>query len=521
MTVTVATYYFNDFKIALTVLSFLSASITILKFNLIGICTFLAIVFWSLIEVLALSYWLIIKPLNISLTIENQILGLVNFEHKLTTVISLFSSPLTIIIMLTPLLKPLIKYYVKIVEHICEREEWRCESWNITKHKTILAISVITTIFCTLYPYLPSINPYNVSIGVDARYYVIEVEKVSKDISYIFKGYIYGSRPLILLLIYYISKISNMTITDTVKYMPLIINILLTLATYIMVVKASGNREWAATSSLFTPIGIILSANMYAYILANTMAIALLQISIGYLIEALNKRRITSFITSTVFAITALLTHPWVFTQYYISTTLMIIPITITLIRTGKTNIKQNFIQIAIILAYLTPNLILSIFKRTALSSLDLTLLATQILNQLIKTITNPILTIQTAINFWRDSIMAFSIYYGGCISNTYLMLLALIGAIQIIFQPENCMETRLRDFITCLLTATLIAYPIVYDHAKLRLILGIPVSIFAAKGYLKITKTKKLNGKLKTSIIISTPITLINYTLRTLANLI
>ena len=66
-----------------------------------------------------------------------------------------------------------------------------------------------------------------------------------------------------LLLIFGISKLTGLSIATTVKYMPLLIHPILIVSAFILVLKAVGDKEWAALSALLTA-GIMTVPDMYA-----------------------------------------------------------------------------------------------------------------------------------------------------------------------------------------------------------------------------------------------------------------
>lgn len=462
-------------------------------------------VIWLSLELPSLIYWAIIEPLKT----PYPLIQIVKLDYNIYSVIALFSCPLFLILAFHWVLNPIfgsffrdlfrsLKFILNLGGEVYGEFNFHC--------KFIFALAMVFAIVTALYPHIPFINPYGYSIATDMRHYINEAKLLESNLWYAFKGYIYGSRPLMLILIYGLSKLSGLSIEVTVKFMPLIIHPLLTLTAYFMVKRAVGDEEWASLAALLTVLGIIPTSNMYAYILANTMSIAILYASTGFLLSSMRSIDMKEAIISAIIGVIALLIHPWTFLQYYAAITLM------TIIVIFKTLVKQRklyFKSLIPPLIFLLITGFASIMKSVFFGGVEAVYLINEIMNWFkLKT---PV--ISHVMNFWGESIMAFSIYYGGAISNTIIMLLALIG----IYTLRN---EGIKDFITSMIIVSIAAYTIVYDHSKVRILLNIPMGIIAAYGLIRIIRSKSMNKKTKFAIFITVIVSMITYTVRFLANI-
>jgi len=512
--ISILAYFLKSFRASVIVAALTLSVLTAVRMKKIEDCAFWALTFWTGLEVVALLHWGILKPtLNV-----DALQTLASLEHKIFGVTAIPALPIALLILFIWILKPIAKQYVQSIRDVVQlirgeiEEQVRSSAPLKIGWKPILALAFIFSIVTAIYTYLPSINPYDVVVGVDARHYVKYTKQLNEDLSYAFKGYLRGSRPLMLLLIFGISKLTGLSIATTVKYMPLLIHPILTMSAFIMVLKAVGDKEWAALSALLTAAGIMTVSDMYAYILANTLAIAVLYISVGYLIAALKTRSIKEAIIASIVGTLAVVIHPWAFTQYYASIALMAVIMPIEHILTKK-RVDKKFMIVAqiMLIAFLAITGLFSLFKAQIVGGIESIYLIREIADWIIKKTPATI----HLINFWHESIMAFMIYYGGSLSNTILMGLALTGAYNL------NREDMFQKFLITLIAASSIAYLIVYDHSKVRIILGIPVGVLAAKGLLEIMRSEEISKKTKIAALIFTVTFMTTYTLRSLANLV
>lgn len=499
-------YFFLGVSSSLCLMGFILSLESIFVFKVFEEFVILISLFWFMLEFSSLIYWAIIEPFKIPYPLTQ----IVKLDYDIYSVMALFSCPIFLILafhwIINPLIGSFLKDLIRILGLMLNLGEKPFYKEFKLHYKLIFVLAIILAVVTALYPHIPLINPYGYSIATDMRHYINEARRLQSNLWYAFKGYISGSRPLMLLLIYGLSKFSGLSLEIIVKFMPLIIHPLLTITVYFMVKKATGDGELASLSSLLTVLGIIPTSNMYAYILANTLAIAILYASIGFLLNSMKNVNLKEAIISALIGVVALLVHPWTFLQYYAAISLM------ALIVMFKPLIKQRKLYLKPLippLIFLLITGIVSIVKSKFFGGVEMAYLINEVMNWFkLKT---PV--ISHLINFWRESIMAFSIYYGGSISNTIIMLLALLGVYTI-------KDVEMKDFMTSITMVSIAAYTIVYDHSKVRILLNIPLGVMAAYGLIRIIKSRSISKRMKTIVFTTTITSMITYTMRFLANI-
>ncbi len=355
-----------------------------------------------------------------------------------------------------------------------------------------LALALLFSIIVALYPYAPEINPDSQQVGVDQPHYVECLEEVGDNPAAYFKV-LGGSRPLIFLLLYALSKSLNVSFSTAVKYLPLLLNPLLTLSTYILVYKASYDRGWASLSALLMTLGIKMTVGMYSYFLTNNLGLILLYASLGLLFKTLQNGRLSTLLYASAFGSLTLFVHPWTTTQYLTSLTLL----------TLHLYLKEKDLKASTyLLLYFLIIGIVDLLKMTLLRGIEL-----------YGSLASAPLKLMAPEALWRHIRAMFAVVYGGFLSNNLLWLLAALGILQL--------DTR-RPFelYLLLLLPPSSTYALLSIKVMSRFIYNLPLSIYSAKALISILRSRT-ERSLKASITAFTLTYMTVYLLRSLANLV
>jgi hypothetical protein len=124
-----------------------------------------------------------------------------------------------------------------------------------------------------------------------------------------------------------------------------------------------------------------------------------------------------------------------------------------------------------------------------------------------------PIEYLTNVSGFWPSTVVSFKYMFGGLYSNLLLLLLILIGIL--FYRPSNDLENVNQIFLGLSSAVFLIGNQMV----KSRIFYNIPITIFAAQGFLLIFN--KLDLKERQIFFAFTIISMMLYLFRSVANLI
>lgn len=117
--------------------------------------------------------------------------------------------------------------------------------------RIILAASVAAAGLHQHLPYLPAVNPSSTMISVDAKYYGIMQNATHSDTSTAIAKITQQDHMLYLVLQQAVAALTG-SADLTIRIMPVILAILLTVSTYMVVSAYSKNHILAAVSAFFT-----------------------------------------------------------------------------------------------------------------------------------------------------------------------------------------------------------------------------------------------------------------------------
>jgi hypothetical protein len=443
------------------------------------------------LEVLAVLHWLFFYPLGVKTTLEHVAL----LEKQLFYLFSSFTPYFGLTVIFTAIFTTI--YNLKNLELKHNQPELGISSID-SNHKILVVFLTLISIFTSIYPYNPIINPENIDFGIDVRNYQEQATIVENDPSKIL-GVWDGSRPIVFLLIYFIQTIFKTDALSVVRLLPMLLNPFLALSTYFLTLELFQNRRMALLSMFFTIAGFPVIINIYSYFLANILGISFLYISFIFLIKALRSNNFTSLFFAYFFSFLLLLSHPWTFIQYFIPVlviTLMIILSVGTIILNNDVGSKQMLIYYALGLGVTDLIKFIAIRGEGGISALS--------------TVFGFLTTFNT---YWSDIVVAFSYMFGGLYSNLVLLALIIVGIL--VYKPENPLDV----IFQLSLGFSSVVFLIGNQMIKSRIFFNFPTAILAAKGFLFIYDRTEGHSKRVFSWFVS--VTMILYLFRGLATFV
>lgn len=215
----------------------------------------------------------------------------------------------------TPILKkivPRIPALKKTLEKIREGKPSPLQNMNSKLNlngKTLtlcLIVSLALSIVVAYYPFARL--PTSTLVGVDAvRYYGWLNKMMQKGPLIAFDG----DRPFFNLLMYSVKIVSASPPELVIRIMPMILAACLGLAVYWFVKTGTKNKNAAVLSSLFSALGFQTTIGIFAYIVANWLAIIEAFVLLTLLMKSLEKHSWKFALASTAVGTALLLTHPY------------------------------------------------------------------------------------------------------------------------------------------------------------------------------------------------------------------
>lgn len=437
------------------------------------------------IEAFSLLHWVVFVPMGWISPFE----GVAYVETGLFYIATYFAPLLVLPLLFMWLLKPLISWSrggTSDTEYVIEKKGFR------RGDSFMLILVVCLAVVSAIYPYLPSVNPEGVGVGVDISYYRIWIEEYEGNLANIFQV-ARGSRPFFILVLHGFQRTLNLETVQAITFFPIILIPLLILSIYFLSYTLFKNSHLSILSSFFTLCGYHVTTGMYSYFLANILGLSFIFLSLGFTIKAIDEKSHLYLILAIIFGGLCPFTHPWTFDQYFISGLFAIIFLYIK--SEYKLRIPRHYLIFGCIIATV---IILQNVYYEGLTGVG--------------AISDTLGKIDLSSNYWYDSIFTFRLLYGGTMSCWLLIFYAIFGVY--LFRYQSSSDVYFLVFI-CL--TSLIFLPS-NDLIKSRLLYNIPIGMFSAMGFLWILNKRKLYKKL--IVIYTSPLLIVNL-FRSLANLV
>jgi len=323
----------------------------------------------------------------------------------------------------------------------------------LTHHeKGILLFSLLLSILIAIVPYLPSINPTSVSVGVDYYAYVEALNNIIDGTCSIYDAF-EGSRPLMFLILLFFKNIFHISTSNLVKFLPVVLNPFYILSSYFMGLQITSKKHHASWLALFSIFGHHLTINMYAYYISNLFALSLLFVSIGLLIKGFKCDGILYALFGGIIGGSVLFIHPWSYWEYFI------LIIFLSIVYIGNNREKKNMIVI-----YLFVFSLFTIFNMFFVNLYSNTAKAV-------------ISNISDLSFFWSENIFSIFYRYGGVFSNLSIILCLLLCVF--FLKPNN------EDFMNPYLINILLSFPFLIGNESLksRILYNLPIQFYLLHG--------------------------------------
>jgi hypothetical protein len=451
--------------IALIILPFSNIEATIAVASLLAVITSLWInsnytkyiscilITFTLIDVLSLFHWLFFVPLGIKSPVKEIALievGLFYIVAHIAPVIIIpflfiWIKPLLIGSKMDGMLKPL-------------KTQKKKDKMN-SKMKYFLVIILLLGVFSSLYPYLPQINVWERNVGADFMRYVQKLESYNNT-----KEIVSSDKPLTFIFLHGIQNIFRLSTKSSVLLFSSILFLSLLIGIFFLGTEVFQNKDSAIWGVFFTLCGIQMTVGMYAYFLANILALTISFFSLFFLFKSLNNGSKKNVIYASILGGLIVFSHPWTFDQYLAAVLLM------TGISFFNSMKKNDYTRFKIMIVYTFVLGISEFLKTYIFHGVGGSEATSTALN-----------AISPLSDFWIQSLYCFRRLYGGSLSNIILLVLALLG--MFLFNNEKTSE----KFFTLFFIPSSFLYILSNGIIKSRLIYNIPVGLFAANSYVSI----------------------------------
>lgn len=204
---------------------------------------------------------------------------------------------------LTPLVMASLGFCIPLkvlLNHIMDRIKINWDSVKIvifqdkldTKRIAVyLFLCIILAVTITLIPHIPIINPNNQRLGVDTPRYetwltLMDNQSVS-PINFALKSA--GDRPLILLILFFITETTKADPFQVIEYGPIILAPLLILVTFFLTRALTSNDRISILASVLSTISFQTLIGIYSGFYANWLALVLGYAAFGLLVKCLKR----------------------------------------------------------------------------------------------------------------------------------------------------------------------------------------------------------------------------------------
>jgi hypothetical protein len=454
---------------------------------------FLNLVFALLggIEGLALIHWLFFVPLGW----VSPLKAVAGLEMGLFYMTSHLAPFLVLLLMYTWMMTPFIPKLWK--DRFDIRGSTSKERGEMPRRaKYLLILSVSLSVVAALYPYNSNVNPTGQLFGSDIRYY-IETAEIVEDNLFQTLTENATTRPFIFIVIYGYQRLLGTDVTSAVKFLPVLLNPLLSTAMFFLALETFDDWWIASLASFFTACGIQVSVGMHAYFLTNMLGLCLSFFSLRSLFRALRTGKWISITIAGLFGGLQVFTHPWTFDQYVMPTVMM------GGVMWYHARIKKyGYGRAKMVLYYLFLLGLAELFKSVFFGGYGGAQASETALQNLI-----------SLSDFWNANIFVFRILFGGLLSAVVLLSFTTLGVH--LFGLTGI--PNLYFFLFLMVTSLL--FLMGNDTIKSRLLYNIPHGLFAAYGFFWFIKRKDLafRNVFTTFCVLNVAV----YLFRSLANLV
>ncbi|HEX4921530.1 MAG TPA: hypothetical protein VFV92_12420, partial [Candidatus Bathyarchaeia archaeon] len=185
----------------------------------------------------------------------------------------------------------------------------------MSRPKITLATGLVISTLLPLVPYRPDLNPSASLVGVDSPLYLGWLQQMlalplPQAIHFSFVSGLEGSRPLLLLLLYFVSSI-GISPTLVIEFLPVVLSPLLTLSTFVFVKTGFGSAETAGLTSILTPVSFYTTVGLWGGYYANWLALIFVYLFLASLLIYLRGPSLAKYGVMWLLSLATFLAHPW------------------------------------------------------------------------------------------------------------------------------------------------------------------------------------------------------------------
>lgn len=482
-------HHYIDPKHSIIILSMFSFLFSIWKYNISEEVVCSILLYISGFQLIALSNWLVFAPFQIN----NPLLHISNLELDIYYLGSYLTPLLAIPIFFMWIIRPYLNWTMEWDLDISTKKQREHSAFT----NFLFISSIILSVIFGAYPFLPNINPEPQRIGVDYHVYLDNAALVQNNPLESF-NVMAGERPLIFIFIWSFQRFLNLDVATAVRYLPTVLNPILTLSVYFMTREYTNDLQIASWAAFFSTCGYNITVGIYAFFLANMLGLSCIFFSLGGLFRAIKNGKKKTAILAAMIGGLSVYAHPWTFEQIFVSSILFSI-LVVYKSRNKDPTIHNNY------KIYIIYSVVLIFFE-----------LSKEVIFNGVGGIQATTTKIDYFIGFssyWFDNIFSFRYLFGGFLSNNLTLLLAAVG---LYVSPTKDKGGAFWDIY---FIVSSILFLVGNNTIKSRIIFNAPLAMFAAIGLVYIINQEKNNTK-KRLYQFSVILYSLTYVLRSLANL-
>jgi len=329
--------------------------------------------------------------------------------------------------------------------------------------RTLLPTALLLSAYLSVYSYLPRLNPGLAPTGVDILFYaprLVAMSMAEDPVRFAFANC--SDRPLFYLFLHALSRLTGMTVVQTLEAAPAIWLIGLVSSYYFLALKLFDSRSIASLVALLSAAGTQVSVGLYSSYQANMAALIMVNTLAGVVLswrEGLLKNTVVSalsFLTP--------LFHPYTAVQFFAV-------LGLTLLFSFWRSRSPSYLKtLTLILASAFLSNVFTSLMAYGQGSPPLTSAAS---------VATRLVSLEGLTRFTGETLFLFTTLYSSFIANTIYLVLTLHGLASLL--RVGMEETRRVFLIACSLT--LLPLYAMDGLTGSRLFFNLPSPVFSAVG--------------------------------------
>lgn len=371
------------------------------------------------------------------------------------------------------------------------------ERLRILRHpRLLLIIAIVSAALLGLVPYHPDLNPSGNPVGVDTPQYVDWINQMlqrppGEALSYAFGQAGLGSRPLFLILLYFVASIGGVGADSVVKFQPAVLGPLLVLSSFILVRAGLRDERRAGVAAVIVGLSFNVTVGMWAGYYANWFALVEGNLLLASFLGFLEHRSNQGYTVTLGLTLTLLLTHPWTWIM------ILAIMLVFAVVRQeGKLDLSLVRSVVFLLVAGLLVDMLKGIASGGRLLGMDL---ATK----------TSVAGVPQLLMFWPSVVGATTITYEGLLGQPVLFVLALLSL------PALRSKESFAGLLTCWIALASVPFAVFNSFHMSRIVYDLPIAIMASIGLLTLLSFIGKGEIRPTLVVVVVVLFCANYALR------